>query len=114
MDPSASDRVREFINGVRRKGCITYSVSKEAQLDGQEIVERLRKQRETLRLGKEEDAEDGHKKDKRSADAKWTPGLSIQEHRLIHAREVLPKEEREYRVKMKARPVAPPQPTHAT
>lgn len=113
MDPSASDRVREFINGVRRKGCFTYSVSKEAQVDGQEIVERLKKQRGALGIV-EEDAENGNKQDKRSADDKWTPDLSIQEHRLIHAREVLPKEEREYRVKMKARPVAPPQPTHAT
>jgi len=112
MDPSASDRVREFINGVRRKGCLTYSVSNEARLDGQEIIGRLKKQREKLGLDDEED-EKGNKKDKR-AEEKWTSGLSIQEHRLIHAREVLPKEEREYRVKMKARPVAPPQPTHAT
>lgn len=112
MDPSASDRVREFINGVRRKGCLTYSVSSEARLDGQELIERLKKEREKLGLYDEED-ENRNKKDKR-AEAKWTPGLSIQEHRLIHAREVLPKEEREYRVKMKSRPVAPPQPTHAT
>jgi len=112
MDPSASDRVREFINGVRKKGCLTYSVSEEAKRDGEEIVKRLQKKRDELGEATEENPSiDGKPA---SVDTKWTSGLSIQEHRLLHAREVLPKEEREYRIKMKARPVAPPQPTHST
>jgi len=106
MDPSASDRVREFINSIRRKGCLTYSVSDEAKRDGEELVERLRKEREEL--GEDMDEEGGTNRE--GSATRWSFGLSIREHRLVHAREILPKEEREYRMKMKARPVAPPQP----
>lgn len=112
MDPSASDRTREFINGVRRKGCLTYSVSQEAEIDGHVIMEKLKEEREVLGMEKEEKEvmEVTGEKRKRTNESKWVSCLSIQDHRMIHAREILPKEEREYRIKMKARPVAPPQP----
>jgi len=112
LDPSATMRVRDHINGLRRKGCITYSVSEEAKRDGEEIIEKCKRLKE--HLGEREEPKEGHSSPPPEGSVAFKPGMSIQEHRKVHARELLPKEEREYRLKMKARPVAPPQPTHAT
>jgi hypothetical protein len=98
FDPSATLRVRDFINGVRRKGCAIYSVSEEALTDGELIVENCKRKRQELLV------EDNEQVEKRF---QW---MSIQEHMLIHKQEKLSQEEATYRkqMKKKAAPLAPP------
>ena len=83
QDPTASLRTRDFINGVRRLGCTQYTASDEAAKDAKEV---------TVRSGRGEE--------------KTKSCMSIQEHRLVHIREKLPREELEYRAKMR-KPVQP-------
>jgi len=111
ISPHASDRIRSFINHVRRRGCATYSISPEADRDAEVISQRVHALR--LVIGKDEDErldENGEKE----AHFEYR-GVSIQEHREFHVREVIPQNEREYRDKMKATtraaPPAPPRPT---
>jgi hypothetical protein len=84
QDPTASLRTRDFINGVRRLGCMQYTASEEAARDARELGMR--------------EVKEGEESQKKSC-------LSIQEHRLVHVREKLPREEMEYRAKM--RPMQP-------
>ena len=79
QDPTASLRTRDFINGVRRLGCTQYTTSDEAAKDTKEYEVPFRKE--------------GEEKTKCC--------MSIQEHRLVHVREKLPREELEYRAKMR-------------
>lgn len=84
QDPTASLRTRDHINEIRRLGCMQYTVSEEAAKDAREFEVGV------LKEGKES---------KKSC-------LSIQEHRLVHVREKLPREEMEYRAKMR-KPLQP-------
>jgi hypothetical protein len=84
QDPTASLRTRDFINGVRRLGCMQYTVSEEAAKDAKEFeVPAVKEGEEKTRIC-----------------------MSIQEHRLVHVREKLPREELEYRAKMR-KPMQP-------
>jgi hypothetical protein len=78
QDSSASLRTRDHINEVRRLGCMQYSASEAAAKDAIRYED----------VGKE------GKESKKSC-------LSIQEHRLVHVKEKLPREELEYRTKMR-------------
>ena len=107
-NPSASDRIRTFMNGVRRRGCALYSISQEAKVNAMKISQDARLERAAL-------VEDyGESKEK--TDRTQIYELSMQEHKEFHAREVLPREERKFReqckkIRNRPAPSAPPQPT---
>ena len=86
QDPTASLRTRDFINGVRRLGCMQYTVSEEAAKDAREFEVAADAEKE------------GQEKNKSC--------MNIQDHRLVHVREKLPREEMEYRAKMR-KPLQP-------
>ncbi|KAG9242298.1 hypothetical protein BJ878DRAFT_482151 [Calycina marina] len=109
--PYASDRIRAFINHVRRRGCTTYSISPEADVDAGHISKKVRALK--LASGKVPDETlDEHGEKDTFPEFR---GMSIQEHRQFHVREFLPPKEREYREKMKATTrAAPPAPLRPT
>jgi hypothetical protein len=79
QDPTASIRTRDHINGVRRLGCMQYTVSEEAAKDA--------------RKNECTPAKEGKEQSKCF--------MSIQDHRLVHFQEKLPPEELEYRALMR-------------
>ena len=83
QDPTASLRTRERINAVRRKACKMYSVSEEARRDGRELKRGV----EEVLMTEGGDA------------------VSIQEHRLVHAKEKISRAEREWRETVKGPPL---------
>ena len=111
ISPYASDRIRAFINHVRRRGCATYSISPEAEADAEVISQRVR----ALRISLDKDENETYDEHGENDAHLNYAGISIQKHRIFHAREVIPQKEREYREKMKATtrtaPPAPPRPT---
>ncbi|KAH8589734.1 hypothetical protein B0O99DRAFT_692294 [Bisporella sp. PMI_857] len=111
MSPSAPDSVRDFINDVRRKGCATYSVSEDAKIDADVITNRARGQRIASGIDDEFNLPESKGQDqslqkKEEQSKKGIQSLSIQEHRLFHAQEVLSKKEREFRERQKKKKAA--------
>lgn len=70
-DPTASLRTRERINGLRKKACRMYTVTKEANTDD------INRRNEGWKAVGEE--------------------MTIQEHKLVHAKEKISKSEVEWR-----------------
>jgi hypothetical protein len=83
QDPTASVRTRDYINGVRRKACMQYTVSEEAMKDEIELFNK--------HAGKVEQ-EDG--KSVRAG------SMSFHQHKLLHVREKLSLAEVKFREKL--------------
>ena len=89
QDTTATLRTRDRIKEARRRACMTFTVSEEARLVGLEM------RKGTWGMGN----------NVLDADYGDAMGLSIQEHRLVHAKEKLSRAEKEWRAMVKGPPL---------